>query len=206
MLIGVEGRQLAEDIKAESTGGDNAAGIGCGYRQGGVTCGTITITGGTVRAAGGANAAGIGCGKGYEFSFPNVCGDITISGGTVEATAGTGDCSAIGGAGQFSYSGHIRIEGGDVTATNNSKQSPCIGNGYRLNDTNSSVNVTSGITRVAMTNSAAGNIISFFIDDSTVNIGTTNGVNTSLGVNSYNYGTVGSYWNSSTKTWTLTKK
>ena len=189
-----------------ATGGDNAAGIGGGYIQGGVTCGTITITGGTIRAAGGANAAGIGCGKGYVFSFPNVCGDITISGGTVEATAGTGDCSAIGGAGQFSYSGHIRIEGGDVTATNNSKQIPCIGNGYRLNDTKSSVTVTSGITRVAMTNSAeTGYQISFFIDDSTVNIGTTNGVNTSLGVNSYNYGTVGWGWNSPTKTWTLTK-
>ena len=204
---GTFGNIRIEGGDVTATGGDNAAGIGCGYRQGGVTCGTITITGGTVRAAGGANAAGIGCGKGYEFSFPNVCGDITISGGTVEATAGMGDCSAIGGAGQFSNSGHIRIEGGDVTATNNSKQFPCIGNVYRLNDTKSSVTVTSGITRVAMTNGAeTGYQISFFIDDSTVNIGTRNGVNTSLGVNSYNYGTVGWGWNSPTKTWTLTKK
>ena len=204
---GTFGNIRIEGGDVTATGGDNAAGIGCGYRQADVTCGTITITGGTVRATGGANAAGIGCGKGYVFSFPNVCGDITISGGTVEATVGTGDCSAIGGAGQFSYSGHILIEGGDVTATNNSKQIPCIGNGYRLNDTKSSVTVTSGITRVAMTNSAeTGYQISFFIDDSTVNIGTTNGVNTSLGVNSYNYGTVGWGWNSPTKTWTLTKK
>ena len=57
-----------------ATGGDNAAGIGTGWHA---TCGSISITGGTVRAQGGNYAAGIGCGLGSNKS-KSECGDITI--------------------------------------------------------------------------------------------------------------------------------
>ena len=182
-----------------ATGGDNAAGIGGGYRQGSsFTCGTITITGGNVRATGGANAAGIGCGKGNDNSHQNVCGDITISGGTVTAEAGTGDCSAIGYANYYCRCNNVTIEGGEVTA--NSANKATIG-AY-------TVSITSGITSVTMTNSAAtSNYVSSFINGNTISID-----NVSIGSSESfktrgTYGNVLSVFNTSTcDTWTLTKK
>ena len=47
----------------------------------GVSCGNITIAGGSVTATGGSYSAGIGSGNG-------ACGTITIDGGTVVATGG----------------------------------------------------------------------------------------------------------------------
>lgn len=163
-----------------ATGGENAAGIGGGFATNTTSCGTISISGGTVRATGGANAAGIGCG----YSPCNMTyGDITISGGTVEATAGT------------------------IT-----KQSSCIsaiglGGGTAYNITIGTVTVTDGINSVAMTNtnSIAGTYMSFFIHGNPLKIGKNTNVNTSGPVGDYGFGTVSSSWNSSTKTWTLTK-
>jgi hypothetical protein len=60
-----------------ATGGDNAAGIGTGFMA---TCGSISITGGTVTAQGGGNAAGIGCGQG-SYERKSECGAITIKDG-----------------------------------------------------------------------------------------------------------------------------
>ena len=57
-----------------ATGGGHGAGIGTGENA---TCGSISITGGTVTAQGGGNAAGIGCGQGSD-ERKSVCGDITI--------------------------------------------------------------------------------------------------------------------------------
>nr|MCR5577856.1 hypothetical protein [Prevotella sp.] len=56
-----------------ATGGGNGAGIGGGYSA---SCGSISITGGTVTAQGGDSAAGIGCG--CSVNKKSVCGDITI--------------------------------------------------------------------------------------------------------------------------------
>jgi hypothetical protein len=90
-------------------GGFQAAGIGtgCGSEgnevQGGEegdpptydpstpsTCGTITISGGTITATGGVWGAGIGTG------YVGNCGHITISGGTVTATKGEYAYHSIG--------------------------------------------------------------------------------------------------------------
>lgn len=49
----------------------------------GASCGSITITGGTVKATAGDYSAAIGSGNGNS-----VCGDITITGGTVSAIGG----------------------------------------------------------------------------------------------------------------------
>ena len=53
-----------------ATGGNGAAGIGCGYEG---KCGNIKIEGGSIMALGGEGAAGIGSG------FNGSCGDIIIS-------------------------------------------------------------------------------------------------------------------------------
>ena len=163
-----------------ATGGKNAAGIGGGH-AGTPSCGTISISGGTVRATGGANAAGIGCGCANGEST-STCGDITISGGTVTATAGTitdyyySPVSAIGLAASL----------------------------YKIG----TVTVTDGINSVAMTNtnSIAGTYIGSFIYGKSLNIDTSTNVNISGPVGDYDYRTLRSSWNSSTKTWTLTKK
>ena len=71
-----------------ATGGNRAAGIGCGYNK----CGDITISGGSVTATGGNFAAGIGAGDGYKTG----CGNITISGGTIIAKRGVQAPNSIG--------------------------------------------------------------------------------------------------------------
>lgn len=163
-----------------ATGGKNAAGIGGGFSTNTTSCGNISISGGTVRATGGANAAGIGCGY---APFNMTYGDITISGGTVEATAGT----------ITKQSSHISAIG--------------LGGGIAYNITIGKVTVTDGINSVAMTNtnSNAGTYISSFIHGNPLNIGTQN-VFTSDLVGDHDYRTVSTSWNSSTKTWTLTKR
>ena len=107
--------------------GHKGAGIGTGYAStdaGGARCGTITISGGTIRANSTAGGAGIGSGDGsLSSNGPHIssCGDITITGGRVTATGGNGGagigsgrCSEkVGG----SYCGHITITGGTITAT-----------------------------------------------------------------------------------------
>ena len=162
-----------------ATGGENAAGIGGGY-GGSSSCGTISIRGGTVRATGGANAAGIGCGY-ANYGNTSKCGDITISGGTVTATAGT-----------ITEYNYLHVSAIGLAASL-----------FQIGD----VTVTDGINSVAMTNtnSNAGTIGSFIYGKS-LNIDTSTKVNTSGPVGDYDYRTVSSSWNSSTKTWTLTKK
>ena len=76
-----------------------AAGIGGGYY---ISCGNITISGGTVTATGGYFAAGIG--GGHRGS----CGNITISGGTVTAKGGYRAPNNIG-AGKEGTCGEITI-------------------------------------------------------------------------------------------------
>ena len=167
-----------------ATGGNNAAGIGGGH-AGTSICGNISISGGTVRATGGANAAGIGCGY-ADISTTSTCGDITISGGTVEATAGT------------ITNGSYYISAIGIAATSI----------FRIG----TVTVTDGINSVAMTNTNSivqgnnNNIgIAYFIYGNLLKIGTNTNVNTNGYVGDYGFGTVRSSWNSSTKTWTLTK-
>lgn len=68
------------------TASSNGSGAGIGgaadiNSMNGVSCGNITIAGGSVTATGGSYSAGIGSGNG-------ACGTITIDGGTVVATGG----------------------------------------------------------------------------------------------------------------------
>ncbi len=108
--------------------GECGAGIGGGWQ---LSCGNITIKGGTITATGG--EAGIGCGSSYTS-----CGDITINGGfvTAEGYCGIGgSCDGLCGnitissgtviakgrnAGIGEYCGNITISGGSVTATGGS--------------------------------------------------------------------------------------
>ena len=92
-------------IIATVTGYGQSAGIGSGYNA---TCGTITISGGTVTVTGGSYSAGIGT------SPYGTCGNITISGGTVTAT-GNKEGAGIG-TGTNGTCGDITISGGTVTA------------------------------------------------------------------------------------------
>jgi len=96
------------------------AGIGGGYR---ISCGNITINGGTINATGGYAAAGIG--SGYYHSS---CGNITISGGIVDAAGGYGS-SGIGSGHNNSSCRNITINGGTVNATGR-KNAAGIGSGY----------------------------------------------------------------------------
>jgi hypothetical protein len=86
--------------------------------------GSITISGGIVKATGGANAAAIGGGKHGES------GTIIISGGQVTATGG--DYGAGIGGGYEGASNSITISGGVVNATGGSG-SVAIGGGYNGN-------------------------------------------------------------------------
>ena len=75
----------------EGTGKLTASSSGLGAGIGGavgISCGNISITGGTVTATGGSNSPGIG--GGYNAS----CGNITITDGVTKVTATKGDSSA----------------------------------------------------------------------------------------------------------------
>ena len=98
------GNIVIESGSITATGGNNAAGIGSGYRS---SCGNILISGGTVKATGGNNAAGIGTGDN------GTCGTITITNGVKEVIAKKGtnaDCS-IGKGGNGSSCGTVTILG-----------------------------------------------------------------------------------------------
>ena len=70
-------------------GGNNAPGIGGGN---GITCGNISLLGGTISACGGDNAPGLGCGQNGS------CGDINISRNVekINVTGGSGASTSIG--------------------------------------------------------------------------------------------------------------
>lgn len=87
-----------------ATGGENAAGIGCGN---GSDCDGVTIKGGTVTATGGETAAGIG-----SAQTESSCGDILISGGTVTATGGVYAAGVGTGKGSYSKCGAITVTDG----------------------------------------------------------------------------------------------
>lgn len=99
----------------------NGAGIGAGVS---LSCGNISIEGGTITCKGGSGAAGIGA-AGDSGS----CGTITISGGTVTAVGGY-QAAGIGG-GSAATSGNITITSSvtRVTATKGSGAEDCIGVG-----------------------------------------------------------------------------
>ena len=95
-----------------ANGGDYQAGIGGNQGSSTTTAGnngSITINGGTVKAAGGKNGAGIG---GGDYGTGS---QITINGGTVTATGG-GYGAGIGG-GYGRNGSNITINGGTVMAT-----------------------------------------------------------------------------------------
>ena len=90
-----------------ATGGNGAAGIGCG-RSGSTntSCGNITINGGTVTAIGGEYAAGIGCG------YDGNCGNITINNTVTQVTAiSGGDQYYAIGIGSYGSCGTVTIGG-----------------------------------------------------------------------------------------------
>ena len=94
------------------TGGSGGgAGIG-GNATGDANCGSIVISGGTIKATGGSGGAGIGLG----YSSGCVFGDITISGGTVTAT-GCDEAPGIGG--PYAYFQNITITDGVTKVTVN---------------------------------------------------------------------------------------
>jgi hypothetical protein len=100
------GNIVIESGSITATGGNNAAGIGSGFRS---SCGNILISGGTVKATGGNNAAGIGTGDGGS------CLTITITNGVKEVIAKKGtnaDCS-IGKGNANSRCGKVTILGVD---------------------------------------------------------------------------------------------
>lgn len=94
-------------ISAAAGTGASSAAIGSGYNR---SCGTITITGGTVTATSEGTGAAIGSGK------TGSCGTISISGGTVNANSSNLG-AAIGSGNNWATCGTIDISGGTVTAT-----------------------------------------------------------------------------------------
>ena len=81
---------------------------------------------------------------------------LTIQGGG-RLTATAGEYAAAIGCRQGASCGAITISGGTITATNNSSSYAVIGGYYLLgNDVCTSVSITSGITRLTMTNNGAG--------------------------------------------------
>ncbi len=210
-----------------ATGAYGGAGIGCGYNakcgnisiSGGVVsakgnmsasigsshgnasvCGDISISGGTVTASkSGSEGAGIGCGP------LGRCGDITISGGTVISTGSSG--AGIGCANTSSVCGRILINGGSVTAKGTGGAAG-IGGGVN-NDKFTSIEITSGITKVVATTATPdyAEVIGKGYNDNGSGTVTIDGVeNPSAGTSLTHL-----YWNISTitntnDTWTLTPK
>jgi hypothetical protein len=80
----------------------------------GLSCGNITIEGGTITATAASHAAAIGSGGNYTGT--QTCGNITITGGTVTATCNASYGAGIG-AGINGECGNISITGGTVTAS-----------------------------------------------------------------------------------------
>ena len=141
---------VIENGTITATGGTGAAGIGS-RRDG--TCGTITISGGTVEdVRGGSNGAGIGSGEG------GTCGNIAISGGTVEDVRGGSNGAGIGSGKATSQNnstcGDITISGGTVMAFGG-EQAAGIGSGVGYSSSKKSicgsVTITKGVKTVEAT-------------------------------------------------------
>lgn len=111
---------LTASSNGSLTPGSNGAGAGIGGGRS-LSCGGITIEGGTIIATGGVNSAGIGGGD------VTSCGDISINGGIITATGG--ESGAGIGAGYYGSCGNISITGGTVNATGGSNAT-AIGRGY----------------------------------------------------------------------------
>lgn len=124
-------------ITAKAGEGSGAPGIGSCWSH---SCGTITITGGTITAVGGNNGTAIGSGSGGS------CGKIEISGGTVTAQ-GT-FCAAGIGSGWNGKCEDIVISGGTVTATGGGRAAG-IGTGCAGQCGN--ITITKGIEHVKAT-------------------------------------------------------
>ena len=92
--------------------GMNATGAGIGGGVG-LSCGNITIEGGTITASTASHSAAIG--SGGNPAGTQTCGNITITGGTVTATCSASYGAGIG-AGLNGECGNISISGGTVTA------------------------------------------------------------------------------------------
>ena len=112
-----------KNLTINGTGSLNASSSGISAGIGGgpnLSCGNITINGGTITATGGMYAAGIGGGT---------CGNITINGGTVTATGGT-NAAGIGSS-RYGSCGNITISNAvtKVTATKGSDSLNSIGKG-----------------------------------------------------------------------------
>lgn len=172
-------------LKADSSSGENYAGIGSGYNS---TAGEIIINSGTIEAKGGKSAAGIGggctssAGKitinggnitaiGCEGSNTNGaaagigggasgnCGTLIINGGTVNATGGDYGNRQGGpgiGNGSGGKGGTITINGGNVTATGKSNAAGIGGGAYKDNYNGGSVD---SITITGGTINATGNYL-----------------------------------------------
>ena len=130
---------------------------------------------------------------------------LTIQGeGRLTATAG--EHAAAIGCRQGASCGAITISGGTITATNNSGSHAVIGGYYVSNPFCTSVSITSGITRLTMTNNSAGdNKLKYFIS---ANIIYLDGKN----VNFNDLGPIGNFdqfmytYTPGTKTLTLTRR
>lgn len=131
-----------------ATGGQYAAGIGCGTRK---SCGNITISGGTVTAYGHGGAAGIGSGN-----FQSSCGNITIS-GTASVTASCASdhyqsYSYLGGAGigsgygADSHCGDINISTSGIVTAMGGTDAAGIGSATKGSDNNycGNISITGG--------------------------------------------------------------
>lgn len=145
------GKTLTIQGTGSLTASSNGYGAGIGGGNG-ISCGNITIRGGTITATGGENAAGIGAG--YGNNNESVCGNITITGGTITATGGD-DAAGIGsGTGdEGSTCGNITISGGTVTATGGDGGAG-IGSGNGSGGNSSScgdITITNAVTSVTAT-------------------------------------------------------
>ena len=94
-----------------ATGGNNAAGIGGGFRGNGEN---ITITGGTVNADGGTNAAGIGGGATGSGSNVTVSGAAQVTAIAGKSNGYYGAGATIGNGGDFT--GSENVDGKEIQA------------------------------------------------------------------------------------------
>lgn len=107
-------------IVANQDGVGEASGIGsAGWN---LTCGTITINGGTIESYGGGYSAGIG------GSNSGACGDIIITGGNIKAYGGL-QSPGIG-CGDAGACRNITITGGTIVATKGERSPESIGSCY----------------------------------------------------------------------------
>ena len=162
--VGGTGKTLTIDAetagtgKLDATGGNGpaggGAGIGTGYASSdNITCGDITINGGTVNANGGYYAAGIGTGNANN-TYKNTCGAITINGGTVNAIGGqSGAGIGTGNSQSNNTCDAITINGGKVNATGGDKAAG-IGTGFASSfssQTCGNITIGTGVTSVTAT-------------------------------------------------------